>query len=202
MPRTKHVESTEKRFLEFQLKPQINSFGGPNALDPFCSWRGVIVGTLWPGFAWRTGEPRQQPDARVALRGRRLLYDRRVNSRYLAFSTRPTQRLQHEGFDRRRTGRRARRGGRSLHHLRLSFGRHTDVRDATRLRRRANRQRALFDVAASAKDVAESVVVYRIRARGVGRCPGALLQTTIVVRWQTDLRVSPFEVSKHEGDLK
>src|SRR6185369_17718390 len=101
----------------------------------------------------------------------------------------------HEGFDRRGTRRRARRGGRSLHHLRFSLRRFADLRDAARVCRRATRQRALFDVAASAADVAESAAVRRFRAGGAGRRAGAVLQTTSVAV-TIFFRVSPVDVSK------
>src|SRR5688572_30239869 len=67
-----------------------------------------------------------------------------------------------------------------MHHLRFPFGRAADVRDAAGIRRSATRQRALFNVASSSEDIAESTAIPRLCARGGGWRIGTLFQTTII----------------------
>src|SRR5690242_15639363 len=89
-------------------------------------------------------------------------------------------------------------GGLHLPHLRVQIRRCADLCDAARVRRRAARERVVFDVAASAKNYTESVALSWIC---VGRCGwwfGVVFQTVVLGR---HLRVSPYpSFQTHEGD--
>ena len=156
---------------------------------------GAVVSWGVPARCCTRDRSSLKPDARAALRRRRVFSDRRAGAVAALIAQGQDSRFQLVGHDRGDRRRRARRARRGLHHLFLPHRRDADLRDAACLRRRAARERSVA-MYPPTEGRAQSAALRRIPHHCSRRRNGAVFQTAGVRSRDAD-----YAICSRDADL-